>query len=119
MGFEASARASRSLDAFLRTDFIYETKKYSGASNFNWIGRRNVVNLRTGLRGDRWGLTLYVQNLTDDDTPLNASEFVNFLAAPISTDPAFPNDGSPPRLYALIPQRGRDIGIELDFSFGE
>ncbi|MBT8443644.1 MAG: TonB-dependent receptor, partial [Gammaproteobacteria bacterium] len=117
-GFEATAQAGRSLDAFLRTDFIYETKKYSGASNFNWIGKRNIVNLRTGFRADRWTLTFYVKNLTDNDTPLNASEFVNFRAAPISTDPAFSNDGDPPRMYALIPQRGRDYGLEVNLRFG-
>jgi len=117
-GFEATAQAGPELDAFLRTDFIYETKKYSGASNFNWIGKRNVVNLRTGLRAANWSLTFYVQNLTDDDTPLNGSEFVNFLAAPISTDPAFPNDGDPSRMYAIVPQRGRDYGIEFNLRFG-
>jgi len=117
-GFEAWAQASAGIDAFLRTDIIYETKKYSGASNFSWIGSRNIINLRTGLRATNWSLTFYVRNLTDDDTPLNASDFVNFRAAPISTTPADPNDGSVPRMYGLTPQRGRDYGLEFSIGFG-
>jgi outer membrane receptor protein involved in Fe transport len=117
-GFEASAQAGASLDAFLRTDYIYESKKYSGAGNFNWIGARSVVNVRTGLRADNWALTFYVRNLTDDDTPLNAAEFVNFRAAPISTGAGNANDGDPIRMYGLNPQRGRDYGVEFNISFG-
>ena len=117
-GFEATVRAGAKLDGFLRTDFIWETKKYSGASNFNWIGKRQILNLRTGLRADDWSLTFYVQNLTDDDTPLNSAEFVNFLANPISTDPSLDNDGSFPRLYGIIPQRGRDVGVEFQLRWG-
>ena len=116
-GFEATAQASATSEVFLRTDFIYESKKYGGASNFNWIGERKIVNLRTGLRADNWTFSIYVRNLTDDDTPLNSNEFVNFLAAQISTDPSLANDGDYPLLYGIIPQRGRDAGVEFTYRF--
>ncbi len=117
-GFEANAQASATMEAFLRGDFMGETKKYAGASNLNWIPERKMVNLRTGLRGDAWTATLYVRNLLNNDTPLAAFTFVNFATDPISTVNGAPNDGEPTLMYALNPQRGRDVGLEFQYRFG-
>jgi outer membrane receptor protein involved in Fe transport len=87
------------------------------------------VNLRAGVRSDSWTLTFYVRNLLDDDTPLSVFNFVNFAADPIETpdypddDPNKPgqeaeNNGEYPNMYALNPQRGRDIGMEFQWRFG-
>ncbi len=117
-GFEASANAGKANRAFLRGDFIYEDRRYNNASNLNWVGDRRLVNLRTGLQANNWALTLYVRNLLDDDTPIAALGFNNYAINPISTAMGAPNDGAYPRLYSIIPQRGRDVGIEFQYRVG-
>jgi outer membrane receptor protein involved in Fe transport len=109
-GFDASAQASASLEAFLRADFLYETKRYNGASNFNWLGDRKIANVRMGFRSDVWSATFYVKNLTNDDTPLSAFNFVNFSLDPVN--------GGQPLMYALNPQPSRDLGLEFQYRFG-
>ncbi|MCP4924622.1 MAG: TonB-dependent receptor [Gammaproteobacteria bacterium] len=128
-GFDASSQLSARIDGFARSDFLYESERYGSSSNFEILGERKIVNFRMGLRSDQWTLTFYVRNLTDDDTPLSIFDFVNFAADPIVT-PDYPadhptkpgqeaaNNGEYPNMYALNPQRGRDIGMEFQWHFG-
>ena len=118
IGFEADAAAGRSTRAFLRGDFVYEDRRYNNASNLNWVGERELVNLRAGLEGKTWALTSYVRNLLDDTTPIAALGFNNYAINPINTVSTAPNDGAYPRLYSIIPQRGRDVGLEFRYRFG-
>jgi outer membrane receptor protein involved in Fe transport len=63
-------------DGFGRLDMRYETKQYQASPNnlnFNWIGARKVANLHTGVENDNWRITLFINNLTNDDTPDSAS----------------------------------------------
>ncbi|MFQ5634805.1 MAG: TonB-dependent receptor, partial [Gammaproteobacteria bacterium] len=117
-GFDASARAGVKTEAFVRADFLLESKRYVGASNLNYIGDRRIANLRAGLRGETWTLTGYVRNLLNDDTPLAVFNFVNFATDPISTVPGADNDGANTLMYALNPQRERDAGVEFTYRFG-
>ncbi|MAF84775.1 MAG: hypothetical protein CL797_11840 [Chromatiales bacterium] len=127
-GFDASSQLSPDIDGFFRSDFLYESERFHRSSNFGKLGERKIVNFRMGLRSDQWTLTFYVRNLTDDDTPLSVFNFVNFAADPIVTPPypdhtpAEPhlaeNNGEYPNMYALNPQRGRDIGAEFQWRFG-
>ena len=128
-GFDATAQVSGGLEGFFRGDFLYESEHFTSSSNFGTLGDRKNVNLRAGVRSDNWTLTLYVRNLTDDDTPLSVFNFVNFAADPIVTPP-YPDDhptkpgqeaennGEFPNMYALNPQRGRDVGMEFQWRFG-
>ncbi len=121
-GFEATGQATSSLEAFLRTDYFYESKRYSRASNLNWVDSRKLVNFRTGLRADDWTMTFYVRNLMNDDTPVSDFIFANYAANPIFTAPGAPNDSTAadiyPKLYSIIPQRERDYGLEFQYRFG-
>ena len=107
----------------MRTDYLYESKRYSSASNHNWVDSRDIVNLRTGLRTDAWTLTFYVRNLLDDDTPISNFRFANYAANPIFTVAGAPNDSTAanvyPRLYSVVPQRERDYGLEFQYRFGD
>jgi outer membrane receptor protein involved in Fe transport len=122
-GFDASSQVSANLEGFIRSDFLYESESFTRSSNFGKLGERKIVNLRLGLRSEQWTLTAYVRNLTDDDTPVSVFNFVNFAADPIDT-PDHPdgteavNNGEYPNMYALNPQRGRDIGMEFQWLFG-
>lgn len=62
--------------------------------------------------------TLYVRNLLDDDTPAGALGFNNFAINPVTTTADASNGGEYPRLYAIVPQGGRDFGFEFQYRFG-
>jgi iron complex outermembrane receptor protein len=129
-GFDATAQVSADFEGFFRGDFLYDSEYYISSANFGTIGDRKNVNLRTGVRSDNWTLTFYVRNLLDDDTPLSVFNFVNFAADKIET-PDYPadhptnpgqeaeNNGEFPNLFALNPQRGRDVGLEFQWRFGD
>jgi iron complex outermembrane receptor protein len=117
-GFEATSAVSPDLTVFLRGNFLYESKRYNNASNLNWMDDRSLVNVRFGLRSEAWTATVYARNLLDDDTPIGALGFSNFAINPITTSANAPNDGAYPRLYSIVPQRGRDFGLEFSYRFG-
>ncbi|MCC7258142.1 MAG: TonB-dependent receptor [Gammaproteobacteria bacterium] len=104
-----------------RADLAYESRRYITASNFAWLGARTLVNLRTGVRRGPWDVMAYVRNLMDDDTPNSALPFVNFGYGAIAPGPDGAYGGSDdiyPNMLALNPQRGRDLGLEINYRFG-
>ena len=62
----------------LRGDAFYRTKQFNGADNLSWVPSRGTVNLRTGLRSDRWTIEAFVDNLFDDVKPTGAFRDVAF-----------------------------------------
>ena len=56
------------LDFFVETDLLWVAKRYVEATNENWVEADTNVDLRLGLRTERWDVTGYVSNLFDDDT---------------------------------------------------
>jgi len=54
----------------------------------------HFVNLRAGPEAENWSATVYVRNLTDDDTPFGAFRFPNYAINPIFTTPGAVNDSS-------------------------
>lgn len=118
-GFDATSPLNADLTAFMRGNVSFESKRFNNASNLNWMDQRTLVNLRLGVQSDIWTATLYVRNLLDDDTPIGALGFNNYAINPIVTVADAPNDGAYPRLYSIVPQRGRDFGIEFRYRFGE
>lgn len=47
----------------------YESKNYAFNNNISWYGPRVIVNLRAGFENERYSITGYVNNLTNDHTP--------------------------------------------------
>lgn len=54
--------------AFIETDFMWVDKRYIEATNEDWVEPDTNVDLRWGLRTDKWEVMGYVSNLFDDDT---------------------------------------------------
>jgi hypothetical protein len=106
----ATNQINTKLDGFARLDFIYESERWLQAANLNKIDDRKIVNMRLGVETDTWTATGYVTNLTDDDTPLTALNFVDFGNTL--------SNGQTPNLQSLSPQRGRQIGVEFQYRFG-
>jgi outer membrane receptor protein involved in Fe transport len=126
LGGYAMAPITDGADAFLNVDYSYSTKRYTAANNFSWLGDDLTVNLRAGVELASWTFTAYVRNLTNDDTPLAALDFVNFGTVDVNyavndygniPATAGPNDDRDPRIFSLSPKRGRDWGLEVQYRF--
>ncbi|TFG85304.1 MAG: TonB-dependent receptor [Chromatiales bacterium] len=120
LGGLVTVPVSADAEAFLNVDYAYTTKRYSSANNFAWIGNDLTLNLRAGIQLASWTYTAYVRNLTDDDTPLAALDFVNFgtidVNYPVNQFGNLLNDLDP-RMFSLNPKRGRDWGLEVQYRF--
>ena len=118
MGFEATAQVAASTDAFLRGDYLFESKKWTDVANNSYLGDTHTLNFRAGFQSDRWTLSFYVRNLLEEDTPLAVTSFVDlggFADVPEGT--TF-GDGVTPQFFGLNPRRGRDAGVEFQWRFG-
>ncbi|WP_187276564.1 TonB-dependent receptor [Parahaliea maris] len=62
------AQFTDDIDWFARLDATYIGKRYTSLANISWIGPQTRANLRVGLTHESWDLTLFVNNLFDDDT---------------------------------------------------
>lgn len=138
LGASVTAPLSDGLTLFITPDFVLNSKRYTSANNFSWIGNDQTLNLRAGVEAERWTLTGYVRNLTDDNTPVAVLDFFNFGSvdiqplrdaglidaygnlrnSPITGDAtADANNAKDPRLYGINPKRGRDVGVEFQYRF--
>ncbi len=59
---------SADMSWFLRADYNYNSKRYAQVYNEAHTGSREIVNLRLGLRSERFDLELWANNLLDNDT---------------------------------------------------
>jgi outer membrane receptor protein involved in Fe transport len=138
LGANITASLPSGLTLFITPDFVLNSKRYTSANNFSWIGNDQTLNLRAGVESDQWTLTGYVRNLTDDNTPVAVLDFYNFGSVDIQplrdaglidaygnlrNSPLTGNDRSDldnardPRLYGINPKRGRDVGVEFQYRF--
>jgi outer membrane receptor protein involved in Fe transport len=89
-----------------RTDYSYESSRFVQAHNLMESGDSNVVNMRLGLETGAWSATLWVDNLTDDDTSIDTIRTVDpdiFLVVPVQ----------PPLPGTLTATNARDFGVTL------
>jgi iron complex outermembrane recepter protein len=74
--YTLSADYERQLNGDLRLvtrgDYTFQGKRYTDLSNVAWIGGFGYLNLSVGVRSDKWTLTAFANNVTDDDTLLQA-----------------------------------------------
>ncbi len=67
---------------FVRVDGTYIGKRFDNITNLAWIPPQVRVNLRAGLRADKWDVTAFVDNLWDDDTLESSGAFGDSAADP-------------------------------------
>jgi iron complex outermembrane receptor protein len=66
-----------------RADYVYRGSSYTWAVNLAETGATNRLSLRAGVRDDRWDLSVWMNNVTDDDTLMAIRRFsslANFVA---------------------------------------
>jgi outer membrane receptor protein involved in Fe transport len=137
LGANITAPLTAGLTLFVTPDFVLNSKRYTSANNFSWMGNDMTLNLRAGVQADRWTLTGYVRNLTDDNTPVAVLDFFNFGSvdieglrdaglidaygnlrnSPITGADSDVDNARDPRLYGINPKRGRDVGLEFQYRF--
>jgi outer membrane receptor protein involved in Fe transport len=69
-------------DAFFRTDFSWQDKRYVDSENIGWVPARENVNVRLGVRNERWSAEGFCNNLTDDHTPVTSFPPRDFVGVP-------------------------------------
>ena len=126
---------------FVGGDIRYEGSKFAQVHNFAETGSRTTVGAQAGYRTDRWEVSVWGKNLTDDDTAMDilryidTKEFVSAGGPPCSViSPAFnpaancggffawsgTNIGGGsiiPRGFGITLPRGRQIGATIRFNF--
>ncbi len=74
--WSASADYSRPLNGrynwFGRADLMHQGKKYTDLANATWVGASENLNLRLGVRDEKFSIEAFVTNATDDDTLVSA-----------------------------------------------
>ncbi len=94
---------------FLRGDVTYESTRYAQVFNLAETGSSTIVNLRGGLAADNWRLSLYVKNLTDDDTVDSIIRFIDFDTLFFGLR----------RAFQVHYPKGRQIGATFEYRFGQ
>ena len=126
---------------FVGGDIRYEGSKFAQVHNFAETGSRTTVGAQAGYRTDRWEVSVWGKNLTDDDTAMDILRYIDtkaFASAggpPCSVvSPAFnpaancgaffawsgTNIGGGsiiPRGFGITLPRGRQIGATIRFNF--
>jgi iron complex outermembrane receptor protein len=97
---------------FARTDYVWESKKYTSGTNFEQIPERQLWNGRVGLEHEAWRAAIFVNNILDEQT---ASAIIGFprLGEPNNAGGTVPNG------YSLTPTPGRQYGLEVLLRFGD
>ncbi|MCP5327397.1 MAG: TonB-dependent receptor [Sinobacteraceae bacterium] len=120
----ASLSASYPVDGWgtftWRTDYSYESSRYAQVHNLAETGDAHHVNMRFGLERDTWSATLWVNNLTDDDTAVDIWRTVDpavFLVTPVQ--PPLPGTvtSTNARDFAVVLPDRRMYGITLTYRF--
>mgnify|MGYP002785327435 CR=1 FL=1 len=109
--------------AFFTTGtFTHEGSKYVQVHNLAETGETNLLGLRIGVKkGERWTLTAFGRNLTDEDTiPLATRWFdLRYGFAPRGLAGFIPAgaDGGSPRAFFGALRKGRTFGAEFRYNF--
>lgn len=102
----------RNIDWFARTDFVWETQRYTSVNNLTKFPVRKLWNGRVGLDEDAWTLTAYVNNILDDATP------TTIFGLPAITGSTWTN-GNGVGQNSVSPAFGRAYGVEWIYRFGD
>lgn len=100
------------LDWFARLDYAWQSSQFSVPANLAETGDVTNVNARLGLRAERFAVSLWGRNVTDDDTPYVGARW--FDATGTYT-------GLPPfqRAWLVTAREGAVFGLTLDWNFGD
>ncbi len=103
-----------------RADYSYESSRYIQVHNLAETGNASVVNMRVGIERDAWNVTLWVKNLTDDDTMIDVRRNVDpgvFITVPVQPPlPGTVTVRTNPRDFAIALADQRMFGLTFSLS---
>ena len=67
--------AFNDMNGFIRLDTFYRSKQYMDEMNVGFVPDRTVMNLSAGVESENFDLTIWIQNLQNDDSPIYAQQF--------------------------------------------
>lgn len=111
------------LTMFLRSDFTYESKRYVQVDNLLHTGNSVNLNLRLGAEiGEHLTLTAFVNNVTNDRSPLVGTRLFDFNQGLIVPDPVRITAGQPAvlsfyRQFLVSAPRNRQFGLTANYKF--
>jgi iron complex outermembrane receptor protein len=100
-----------SMNAYAELFTRYQSERFVDEGNWAELPAFTMYDLYTGLSAEKWGLTVYVQNLTDDDTVRSGIGNVDFSMLPDGRSLSIAHQ-------VYLPQP-RTIGARLEMFFGE
>ena len=107
--FNASATVrlpvTESIEAFWRTDVLYESTRYDQIHNLAETGDTTKVNMRLGIETGGLQVALFAKNLLNDRTANSVTRF-------LEPDRLFAR-----RAFGVALPRGRQIGVTATYDF--
>jgi iron complex outermembrane recepter protein len=116
---------------FVSGNFSYEASKYVQTDNLAETGDALLMNARFGIRGEKWSISAFGRNLTNEDSVILATRWFDLrygafntaavppaLRQPVpgQTRPGFVDTGSPRAFFGTL-RKGRSFGIEGTYAF--
>jgi len=104
----------RDVDWYWRNDWLYESKRYSTTSNLTYAPSYWNWNSRIGLETATWSAAFYVNNITDEKSPLQIQDFPLFDDTEAYNAAAVIYQNN----FSLIPRQSRNAGVTVSYRFG-
>ncbi|MGI9341594.1 MAG: TonB-dependent receptor [Gammaproteobacteria bacterium] len=102
------------MNMFVDTNVIYNDERFIEENNIKLLDSYWLMDLRAGVVTNNWEVVLFVDNVTDDDTPKSAVDVGSQLETfRQGLFPPGPNDG----MIVSLPSP-RIYGIRASFGFG-
>ena len=105
---------STGMNYYADASFIFKDKRFVDEFNTRELDSYLLVDVRTGLIGDKWEALLFVDNLFDDDTVKSGLDYGSIVD---SNRQGFIPPSPPDGLVAFMPDP-RVVGVRFNFLFG-
>jgi outer membrane receptor protein involved in Fe transport len=93
-------------DYFARVDYSHRGAYFIDYANVAKVGHKENVNLRVGMRSDKFTFEAYVKNLTNDKTALGATKGPEALYTPATGQ----------EIRVALPDK-RWMGVRASYNF--
>jgi iron complex outermembrane receptor protein len=105
---------STGMNYYADASFIFKDKRFVDEFNTRELDSYWLVDVRTGLIGDKWEAILFVDNLLDDDTVKSGLDYGSIVD---SNRQGFIPPSPPDGFVAFMPDP-RVVGVRFNFLFG-
>ncbi len=116
LGLDLHGSLTPEIDWLVETDAVYTSDRFDTADNILSMPAYWLVDLRIGVRGDKWDVVAYADNLFDDDTVRTAFLSTDFGNISLVFAPPPFTFIIPFRLQSRMPDR-QQIGIRATYRF--